>query len=187
MGELLTVLDINGGDKNPPIFTPLAKRRIAAKQLQGVEDPATVLLNPIQLCDGASWWSFDDILLGGIKITGKRNVDEEGFGHCYIKYLPTPIPRSWGEKHFKVVVEYEAENKAAKFDFRINYGCGDPSELHLGTTPEVIGRTGKKERAFFTLDESLLLRNELFRVTVDIMKKNRHSVLIYGVWLEIKV
>src|SRR3972149_4314452 len=93
-----------GGNTPPTFFLPKRKTQIAAKQVKGVEDPATVLLNPIQLCEGASWWSYDDILLGGIKIVGKRNVDDEGCGHCYIKYLPTPIPRSWGEKQFNVVV-----------------------------------------------------------------------------------
>jgi hypothetical protein len=181
MGELMLV---NGGDNTPP---KLKKNQIPAKQLQGVENPATVLLTPIQLCDGASWWSHDGILLGGIKTTGKRNIDENKVGHCYIKYLPIPIPRSWGEQKFNVVIEYEAENKNAKFDFRVMYGCGDPSELHLGETKEVVGKTGQKERVFFTLDESLLLRNELFRVTIDIMKKNQFPVLIYGAWLEIAV
>lgn len=183
MGEIAYVID--GGGQTPPVQSK--KYQIPAKQLQGVENPATVLLNPIQLCDGASWWSFDDILLGGIKINGKRNVDENKCGHCYIKYLPTPIPRSWGQKKFNVVIEYEAENKNAKFDFNVNYGCGDPSELHLGKTSEVVGKAGRKERAVFTLDESLLLRNELFRVTIDVMKKNRYAVIIYGVWLEIAV
>jgi len=109
MGEFQAVLQITEGGAIPPSSFP-TKRKIAAKQLQGVEDPATALLMPIQLCDGASWWSYDDILLGGIKIAGKRNVDEEGFGHCYVKYLPVPIPRSWGEKQFNVVRKVHQRN-----------------------------------------------------------------------------
>ncbi len=80
-----------------------AKRKMPAKQLGGVESPATVLLHPVHFNPDnkgpASWWSYDGILIGGIKINGVEAIDG-GTRSDTIAYLPTPVPRSWGEKEF---------------------------------------------------------------------------------------
>ncbi len=163
------------------------KRMIPAKQLGGVEDPATVLLTPMSLGDSATWWSHDGVLLGGIKINGITAATHEKPHRARLGYLPLPIPRSWGETTFHVVVEYEAEHTGARFKFRIFYGCGDPSELHLGESRIIEGVSGGQQRVKFSLDESKLTRNQLFRATLEIMRESPDPVLIYGVWLEVGV
>ena len=156
-----------------------------AKQFPFVEDPATVLLLPIHL-SGAEWWSYDGVLLGGLKINGteipKDNEDRKARVMC----LPTPIPRSWGRREFGVVVEYEAEHPDSQFQFRLFYGCGDPSQLLLGETPMVSGQVGMHREKFF-LKDGPLERNQLFRFTLELLRKTPHPILIYGLWLELGV
>ena len=159
----------------------------APKQFPFVENPATVLLIPMSLGEDATWWSFDGVLLGGIRINGKefiREVTEEGFP-SRISYLPLPIPRSWGAKQFGVVIEYEAEDPQADFFFNLYYGCGDPSELVLGKTDPLQGEAVGKQRQTFYIDETFLKRNELFRFTLEINRSTPHPILVYGAWLEL--
>jgi hypothetical protein len=152
--------------------------QLPSKQVQGVENPATVLLIPMVLGDGASWWSHDGALLGGIQIAPQHSAK--------IMYLPRPIPRSWGEKEFNVCVEYEGDS-AALFKLRLLYGCGDPSELRLGETDEITGETGKIRRLRFRLNPELIHCNQLFRCTLSIARSNggNGEVLIYGAWMEV--
>jgi len=176
---------VDGGGSLPQAL-PKQKTQIAAKQVRGVEDPATVICVPVHLGDGIKWWSYDDILIGGIKVNGTPVKEKDGLGHSVLGYLPIPIPRSWGEREFNVVVEYEAEDGEAKFKFKLFYGCGDPSELHLGESQVLTGKAGKKERIYFKLNPECLVRNELIRVSLDIARETPHPILIYGVWLELK-
>ena len=159
--------------------------KIKAKQFPFVENPATVLLIPFHLGSTVSWWSHDGILLGGLMVNSVEKVEDVHFSR--IGYLPTPIPRTWGQKEFGVVVEYEAESETTKFKFRMHYGCGDPSELHLGETEVIQGIAGKKHRVKFKLNENYIIRNELFRATLEIARYNPEPVLVYGAWLEIGV
>ena len=71
------------------------KRLISAKQVRGIENPATVLLHPIHFeSPQVQWWSFDGILMGGLKVNGTETI-EGGSRSDPIAYLPTPVPRSW--------------------------------------------------------------------------------------------
>lgn len=159
---------------------------LSASQVRGVEDPATVLLVPAMLPDDATWWSHEGMLLGGIKVNSITEV--RGGGHkTPVRYLPTPVPRSWGELDFGVVVEYESEHAGADFRLRVYYGCGDPSELHLGQTEPITGRSDGKQRVRFRLRPEHLARNELFRCTVEVLRASPDPVLIYGAWLEVGV
>jgi hypothetical protein len=163
------------------------KRTIPAKQLQGVESPATVLLHPV-IFDrekGLGWWTHDGVLCGGIQVTSAPGFAAGDEGR--IAYLPTPIPRSWGQRAFDVVVEYEAESSEARFQLRCYYGCGDPSELHLGETALLKGKGGGKQRLRFRLNEAHLTRNELFRCAIGVIRQTPEPVLVYGVWLEVGV
>lgn len=162
------------------------RTRIPARQLGGVENPATVLLHPVLLGDTATWWSYDQILIGGIKVNSINKV-ENGVHRTLIGYLPSPIPRSWEESEFCVVVEYEAETEEAAFKFRLHYGCGDPSELHLGETKLLEGKTGGKKRLAFSLHPRFLAKNELFRCSLEIARETPDPVLVYGAWLEVGV
>jgi hypothetical protein len=164
------------GNPNIPPIT-----RIPAKQLGGVESPATVLLSPVDLGD-AGWWSHDQLLLGGIKADSPVGATP---GVCRVRYMPLPVPRSWAKTAFCVVVEYEAEPNAM-FVLRTYYGCGDPSELHVGSE-SIRGIAGKKQRAIFRLDEAHLARNELFRATLEVIREAQPAVYVYGAWLEIGV
>lgn len=161
----------------------LPKHQLPAKQLRGVEDPATVLLVPISfLPEGAlTWWSHDGYLIGGVRANGTL------VGSSRIGYLPQPIPRSWHGERFHAVVEYEAEQREAQFTFRAYYGCGDPSELHMGETKLLDGRTEGKQRLGFQLNPELIVANELFRFSLEIARKTPSPVLIYGAWLELGV
>jgi hypothetical protein len=174
----------------PPPAPKKARRQVAAKQVKGVESPATVLLHPVHFNPdnqgAASWWSYDQILIGGIKINGVKEI-KEGTRSDVIAYLPTPVPRSWGEREFKVVVEYECEFPGTIFQFRMHYGCGDPSELHRGESGMMNGQTGGKRRMTFPLEEKYLQRNELFRATLEVVRASPKPILVYGVWLEIGV
>jgi hypothetical protein len=151
---------------------------LPSKQVLGVENPATVLLIPMVLGDGAEWWSHDGALLGGIQIAPKKN--------SRIMYLPRPIPRSWGEKEFHIVTEYEGDSGAI-FRLRLLYGCGDPSELRRGDSGDIVGETGQIQRARFRLKPKLIHRNQLFRCTLSVARSNSGSgnVLIYGAWMEV--
>jgi hypothetical protein len=162
------------------------RTKIPAKQLGGVESPATVILTPMHFSPGAAWWSYDQVLLGGIKVNGAPQIPAGGL-HCLIGYMPIPIPRSWGEDDFHVVVEYEADAPSARFKFRICYGCGDPSELRLGETDTLVGDSGGKRRLKFKLNEAYLARNELFRASLDVVRESPDPVLVYGTWLEVGV
>lgn len=169
----------------PPPKKP--KRLISAKQLAGVENPATVLLHPVHFEEPIiQWWSYDGILMGGLKVNGNTEI-ENGSRSDAIAYLPTPVPRSWGEREFKVVVEYECEHQGSIFQMRLHYGCGDPSELHKGETGFLQGVPGSKQRIAFPLDESHLARNELLRCTLEIQRVSAKPILVYGTWLEIGV
>lgn len=152
--------------------------QLPAKQVQGVEDPATVIMIPMVLGDGASWWSHEGMLLGGIEIAPQESPK--------IMYLPRPIPRSWGEAEFHVCVEYEGANEAL-FKLKLYYGCGDPSELRLGQSDEIIGETGTVRRLKFRLDPEKIFRNELFRCTLKVARSNggKGNVLVYGAWMEV--
>ncbi len=168
----------------PPL--PRERRRgIPAKQVRGVESPATVLLVPIRLGDGCAWWSHDQILLGGLRVNSAKDVTGEV--RCLIGYLPCPVPRSWGEREFVVVFEYEGERPDTNFRLRLWYGCGDPSELHVGATDPIVGQSGGKQRMHFHLRQHYLQRNELFRATLEVARTSPGPVLIYGVWLEVGV
>lgn len=171
----------------PPVPAPPPARRrprLPAKQLGGVESPATVLLIPVNLGDEAVWWSHDGVLLGGIQIN--RLTEIEGVHNSRVAYLPRPIPRSWGESEFGVCVEYEADDHAV-FRLKVYYGCGDPSELRLGQTKMLAGETGSKQRLRFKLLPKFLAANELFRCTLEIARTSPGCVLIYGAWMEIGV
>lgn len=166
---------------------PPRKHQLPAKQLRGVEDPATIILVPMSLVPVGmvQWWSHDGLLLGGIKVNGAP-LDASDPGHeSRIGYLPAPIPRSWGEEDFHVVIEYEAEDKEARFRLRVYYGCGDPSELHVGESQTLEGESQGKRRLYFKLDKAKLRCNELFRATVEVNRDTPHPILIYGVWLEL--
>tara|TARA_Y100000034_G_scaffold37277_1_gene45814 strand:+ start:668 stop:1228 length:561 start_codon:yes stop_codon:yes gene_type:complete len=175
----------------PPSRPSRNRQRIGAKQVRGIEDPATVILTPMALLprDLVKWWSYDEVLLGGIKFNGTNDIDAETPGdQARVGYLPIPIPRSWGEAEFGVVIEYEAESLDAQFRFRLFYGCGDPSELYRGESDLLTGHAGGgKRRMLFKLDPDKLKRNELFRVTVEVHRMTPHHVLIYGAWLEVGV
>lgn len=156
-----------------------------ADQFPFVENPATVLLMPVYMGETVSWWTHDGILVGGLKVNTVKEIPEGQAHASKVGYLPTPIPRSWGEKEFHLVVEYESQDPTAEFAFRIYYGCGDPSELHLGETSFKKGETDGKTRVKFPLSEKHILRNELFRATVEVVRKTPDPVLIYGCWLEV--
>ena len=160
--------------------------QLSPGQVRGVENPATVLLVPAMLPDDATWWSYDGKLLGGIKVNSITECGHEGHP-TPVRYLPTPVPRSWGSLDFGVVVEYESEHECADFRLRLYYGCGDPSDLHLGQTEPITGRSDGKQRLKFRLHPKHLRRNELFRCTVEVQRASPDPVLIYGVWLEVGV
>lgn len=159
------------------------------KQLPFVEDPARVLLIPLHLGQGCTWWSHDGSLLGGVKVNG--GVDERGIPAAHnpvtskVMCLPTLIPESWGENKFGVVLEYEAESPQAKFRFRVLYGCGDPSELRVGKTRLIETIAGKKDRVVFLLNPEFIHRNEMMRVTIEVVRESHHAVLLYGAWLDV--
>lgn len=104
-----------------------------------------------------------------------------------IRYLPSPIPRSWGEQDFHVIVEYESSHATTEFSMKLYYGCGDPSELRLAESPPIKGISGGKQRMKFRLNKANIARNELFRATLDIIRATPDPVYVYGVWLEIGV
>ncbi len=163
---------------------PSFSGRPKAKQFPFVENPACVILIPINLGQDSSWWSHDGILLGGIKV---NSIEKFGPNHvCRIAYLPHIIPKSWGQQEFGLVLEYEAAANA-KFKFKAYYGCGDPSELHLGETEPLVGKAGEKRRIRFKLEEKYISRNELFRTTIEVLRSNPKEVLIYGAWLELHI
>lgn len=152
-----------------------------AAQLRGVESPATVLLHPAMLSSDVCWWAHpnSEQLVGGLQILA-------GLNESRIGYAPTPIPRSW-QSDFYVVLEYESEHEEARFQFRLYYGCGDPSELRMGQTPLMSGESGGKQRAWFKLSPEFIARNQLFRATIGVRRKASYPVLIYGCWLEVGV
>jgi len=152
--------------------------QLPAKQVRGVEDPATVIMIPMVLGDGASWWSHEGMLLGGIQVAQKQSPK--------IMYLPRPIPRSWGEKAFHICVEYEGDDDS-RFKLKLYYGCGDPSELRLGQSGEIEGETGAVRRVKFPLDPEKIFRNQLFRCTLKVARSNggKGKVLVYGAWMEV--
>ena len=152
--------------------------QLPAKQVQGVEDPATVIMIPMVLGDGAEWWSHEGMLLGGIEIAAQQSPK--------IMYLPRPIPRSWGELEFHICVEYEGDNDA-RFKLKLYYGCGDPSELRVGESDEITGETGQVKRLKFRLNPELIHRNQLFRCTLKVARSNggKGKVLVYGAWMEV--
>lgn len=160
---------------------------LRAAQLPGVENPATVLLIPVHLGSVTSWWTHDGILVGGLEINSVKEISEGQFHSAKVGHLPTPIPRSWGQKDFHLVVEYESEKDSAHFQFRLYYGCGDPSELRLAQSNFRQGKTGGKKRAKFPLNEKYIERNELFRATIEIVRQTPDPILIYGTWLEVGV
>lgn len=164
-----------------------ARTQIPAKQVGGVESPATVILTPVHLDPGATWWSFEGLLMGGIEVSSGKVTPKGPEERTLIGYMPIPVPRSWGQKDFHVVVEYEAEEDDSHFRLGLFYGCGDPSELHLGETEPIEGSTGGKKRLSFRLDRTKILRNELFRASLVVIRKNNPGVLVYGVWLEVGV
>lgn len=162
------------------MMAPSRKTKLPAKQLGGVENPATVLLIPTMLTEGAKWWSYDGVLLGGVEVVPHQSPR--------IMYLPRPIPRSWGEHEFHIVVEYEGE-ESSRFTLKLYYGCGDPSELRLGESEILKGETGKVRRIKFRLNPELISSNQLFRCTLEIQRTNggKGTVLVYGAWMEIGV
>ena len=163
-------------------------KRLSPEQLRGVESPATVMLLPIQLGKTADWWTHDNVLIGGICINSISKIDSaDGIHRTALGYLPTLIPRSWEESEFGVVLEYETESDGANFRFRVMYGCGDPSELHLGQTEPIQGKTAGKQRVTFRLNPEYIRRNELFRCTLEVARESPDAVLIYGAWLEVGV
>lgn len=157
------------------------KHRLSPAQVRGVEDPATVLLIPMSLGHAGRWWSHDQILLGGIEVCG----DVAGIDRCKLGYLPTPVPRSWGSRDFHAVVEYEAEQANTRFKLRVYYGCGDPSELHVGESPVQEGVSRGKRRMIFKLNPERIVRNEMFRLTLEVIRETAAPVLVYGAWLEV--
>lgn len=160
--------------------------RLSPEQLRGVESPATQTLVPISLGDSATWWSHDNILIGGIKVNSIKRV-ENGVHRSLIGFIPTLIPRSWEGNDFAVVTEYETETEGADFRFRLFYGCGDPSDLRLGETPPIQGKSDGKQRLTFKLNPKFLQRNELFRCTLDVSRVSPDPVLVYSSWLEVGV
>lgn len=181
------------------LFSPAAreKNRLSPQQVRGLENPFTAVMHPVVLGSGVEWWSHDQILVGGLKVDGPVGASP---AHALIGYAPTPIPRSWGEREFVVALEYEVGSGqvdktphvekpalSPRFKFRIFYGCGDPSEIHLGETAFLLGHSGKKDRLRFRLDESHIQRNELFRATIDVVRDSQDPVLVYGAWLELRL
>ncbi len=163
---------------------PPRPRMIPAKQVGGVETPATMMLVPVHLDEGWRWWSHDDILVGGIIFDGNGDPDKR---RGKLGYLPITIPRTWAGEHFHFIVEYEADSPETRFKFRLHYGCGDPSELHRGDSAFMEGLTEGKRRMGFALDPGHLDYNELFRVTLEVIRETPGPVLIYGAWLEVGV
>lgn len=162
-----------------------AKRgRPQAKQFPFVESPATVLLIPVSLGDGAGWWSYDNVLLGGIKVNRLKAIKKSHTSR--IGYLPRPIPRSWAKSEFGVCIEYEADTDSV-FRFKLYYGCGDPSELRVGQTKCLAGQVGSNQRLAFKLIPKFLVANELFRCTLEVVRTSPGAVLVYGAWIEIGV
>lgn len=159
---------------------------LRAKQFPFVENPATVMLTPLNLGPSAHWWSYDGILLGGIEVNTNPASPEEP-DSCRIAHMPMLVPRNWGERDFCVITEYEAPSPSSRFKFRIYYGCGDPSELRLGETELLVGATTGKQRMSFRLNAALLARAELFRVTLEVIRESSDKVLVYGSWLELNV
>ena len=156
--------------------------KLPAKQVTGVENPATVLLIPAMLGKDVSWWSHDGILLGGLQVVSPD--PDSKTPQSRIGYLPRPIPRSWGNIDFGVVVEYEGSDEA-KFSFRLYYGCGDPSELRIGQTKPLQGKTGSKQRLRFELLPKFIMRNEMLRCTLEVQRNGAGQVLVYGAWMEV--
>lgn len=171
-------------------------------QLQGVESPATVLLHPAVLGSGNGhpevvWWSHEKspVLVGGLEVRHVARLSPEAMKGFYDKgkhetgigYLPTPIPRSWTKREFRVVVELESEHKDSNFQIRLYYGCGDPSDIRLGESEWITGKSYGRERIPFPLKAKYLDTNELFRATIVIHRKTTWPVLVYGAWLEIGV
>ena len=158
-----------------------------AKQFPFVESPAIVMLTPMSLHKEAEWWSHDEVLIGGIEINKATEIPAGEELHTHIGYMPILVPRTWSETEFRVVVEYESEQPSARFKFRLFYGCGDPSELHVGETSPIEGSSGGKQRMTFTLNEHYLDRAELYRCTLDVVRSSPDPILIYGAWLEVGI
>ena len=160
---------------------------VRAGQFPFVENPATVLLVPVHLGPTTTWWSHDGILVGGLEINTIESIPEGQHHSAKVGYLPTPIPRSWAEKELRLVIEYESKEETTDFQFKLYYGCGDPSELRLAQSNFKKGMTGSKKRARFPLNEEYIKRNELFRATVEVVRRTPDPIWIYGVWLEVGV
>jgi len=172
----------------PP--TPPAPRRpkkVRPEQLLGVESPARVMLIPALLGTGCGWWSHDQVLVGGVEAKQISNGDHdwkaEPLASNIIGHAPTLVPAVWGRKDFHVVFEYEALHPECSFSFRVHYGCGDPSELHLHGSEYLVGTT--KGKARLTIPLAHVDRIELLRVTLQILRRNGLPVVVYGAWLEI--
>jgi hypothetical protein len=183
-----TPTQIVPAEPSPRIKKPARKKsQISARQLRGVEHPATVLLHPVIMGEHLRWWAHENsgMLIGGVEVNSTGDFrDSENARLCY---LPTPVPRSWEERDFNLVIEYECEHEKARFAFIVHYGCGDPSELHVGSSKLQRGKLGGKQRLAFALDRHFIVRNELFRATIEVHRESPHPVLIYGAWLEIGV
>ena len=160
--------------------------RLSPDQVRGIENPATVMLTPAAMGETASYWAHPNcpMLLGGIKV---NTVMGPGMTSCMVSYQPTLIPRSWEERSFGVVLEYESDHKHAEFMFRLHYGCGDPSELRVGQTKLLTGKSLGKTRLTFALRGQYLAKGELFRAAIEVVRNTPLPVYLYGAWLEVGV
>uniref|UniRef100_A0A6H1Z9A8 Uncharacterized protein n=1 Tax=viral metagenome TaxID=1070528 RepID=A0A6H1Z9A8_9ZZZZ len=157
-------------------------RSISAKQVGGVETPATVMLTPVHLDEGWKWWSHDGILVGGVQFDG-----DQGKMSGKVGYVPILVPRTWTGEQFHFVAEYEADAPETRFKFRLYYGCGDPAEIHRGESAVLEEKAGGKRRMAFELDPAHIDFNELFRVTIEVIRETPGPIKIYGAWLEVGV
>ena len=168
---------------------PAKKRqKVQPKQVTGIENPARVMLTPVLLGAGTGWWSYDKVLVGGIEAKQISNGDHlwatEPLASNIIGYQPMLVPAVWGEKDFHVVFEYEGEHPDAAFFFKVHYGCGDPSELHVRESAQFQG-SGGAGKARLAVKLKHVDRVELLRVTLQILRRNGLPVIVYGAWLEI--
>ncbi len=160
------------------------------KQFPFVANPSQVMLHPVALVGGPTWWSYDQVLIGGLKCNGPKHEDggEITVTHpakSKIGYMGTLIPQSWACEEFGVTLEYEADKPDARFKFRLFYGCGDPSEIKLAESKLFEGQTDGKQRMRFKLNPEHIARRELLRVTLEVVRETPHPVFVYGAWLDV--
>ena len=160
-------------------------RRISARQVEGIESPKVITFIPVSLGDAISWWSKDNILMGGILAQPLENFEKEHLG--LIRYAPTLMPSLNNSEDIRLVLEFECDEEDALFQFKILYNCGELDQVNVGETKQFKGSTEGKERLAFKLNPEKIEPGELLRVTLGIARQAPHPVLLYGAWLEIGI